>query len=117
MTNPRKKNPNDLVKESPIPYAGDPVLPVARPAAPNHPGGRPRLFDGPTVRLNLFVPEDTAKRIRHMAVDQGVSPSQLVDAWARRAELDSAVARGLKDFQEGNILDNKEVMRKLSKWG
>lgn len=79
-------------------------------------GGRPRLFEVPTVRLNLFIPEDTAKRIRHFAIEQGVSPSQLVDEWARRAELDAAIARGRKAIQEGRTVDQEEAERRLSRW-
>ena len=80
-------------------------------------GGRPKLFEVPTVRLNLHIPEDTAKRIRHFAIEQGVSPSQLIDGWARRAELDYAVSRGLKDIEKGLTVDLKEAERRLSKWG
>jgi predicted transcriptional regulator len=79
-------------------------------------GGRPKVFEAPTVRLNLFIPEDTAKRIRHFAVEQGVSPSQLIDEWAKRAELDKAVARGRKAIQEGRVVDQEEAERRLSRW-
>ena len=89
--------------------------PADEPAAPR--GGRPKLFEVPTVRMNLQVPEDTAKRIRHFAIEQGVSPSQLIDEWARRAELDYAVARGMKEIAEGHTVDLKEAERRLSKWG
>lgn len=78
-------------------------------------GGRPRLFDMPTVRLNLFIPQDTAKRIRHLAVEQGVSPSQLVDEWAKRAELDKTIARGRKAVQEGHTMNQDEAEWKLSR--
>ena len=83
--------------------------------SPNR-GGRPRLFDVPTVRLNLFIPEDTAKLIRHFAIEQGLSPSQLVDEWARRDELDRALARGKAAVQEGRTVDQKEAERRLSRW-
>lgn len=83
--------------------------------APNK-GGRPRLFEVPTVRLNLFIPEETAKRIRHFAVEQGVSPSQLIDEWAKRAELDKAIARGRKAVQEGRTIGQEEAERRLSRW-
>jgi hypothetical protein len=83
---------------------------------PPKPGGRPRLFDVPTVRFNLFLPEETAKLIRHFAIDQGLSPSQLVDEWARRDELDRAIARGKAAVQEGRTVDQKEAERRLSRW-
>ena len=79
-------------------------------------GGRPRIFQEPTVRLNLFIPEMTAKRIRHLAVEVGVSPSQLVDEWARRAELDMTIARGRKAVEEGRTVDQEEAERRLSRW-
>ena len=82
----------------------------------NNRGGRPRLFEAPTVRLNLFIPEDTAKKIRHQAIEQGVSPSQLVDEWVRRAELDKAITRGRKAITEGRVVDQEEAEKRLSKW-
>lgn len=93
---------------------------AAKEAKPKEPatsrGGRPKLFEVPTVRLNLFIPEDTAKQIRHLAVERGVSPSQLVDEWAKRAELDRAIARGRKAIQEGRIVSQEEAERRLSRW-
>lgn len=89
MSPARKTEPKPVVK----PRGSRPPenhLPLA-PEAPQIPdltkgkGGRPRAFDRETVRLNLFLPEETAKRIRILAVEQGVSPSQLVDGWANRA--------------------------------
>jgi hypothetical protein len=107
MSPARKKHPEDLAMETAAPYAADP---------PPNKGGRPRLFEGATVRLNLFLPEDSAKRIRHFAVEQGISPSQLVDGWARRAELDKAVAQGRKAVDEGRTLDQEAVELRLSRW-
>ena len=117
MSTPRKKASQDLVKEDTTPFANDRPAPGTGPG-PLLPGkgGRPRLFNVPTVRLNLFLPEDAAKRIRHFAVEQGISPSQLVDEWARRAELDKAVARGRKAVQEGRTVDQEEAERRLSRW-
>jgi hypothetical protein len=113
MSTPRKKASQDLVKEDATPFT-DPQ-PAPGPQVHGR-GGRPRLFDVPTVRLNLFLPEDAAKRIRHFAVEQGISPSQLVDEWARRAELDKAVARGRKAAQEGQTVDQEEAERRLARW-
>jgi len=113
MGTPRRKRTQDLVQEEAIAYTCDPT-PPADPG-PNR-GGRPRVFQVPTVRLNLFLPEDSAKRIRHYAVELGVSPSQLVDTWARRAELDRAIARGREDVQEGRTLDQEDAERRLARW-
>jgi predicted transcriptional regulator len=79
--------------------------------------GRPKLFQSPTVRLNLHIPEGTAKSIRHLAIEQGISPSQLIDAWARKAEMDDAIARGLKAIVEGRTVSQEEAERRLSRWG
>lgn len=111
MSTPRKRKPMDQVKEDATPYAAD----AAAEPEPNR-GGRPRVFDVATVRLNLFLPEDAAKRIRLLAVEQGISPSQLVDGWARRAELDRAVARGRKAVEEGRTVDQEAAELRLARW-
>jgi predicted transcriptional regulator len=117
MSPSRKKASKDLVKEDATPFMDHHAVPQAAPVPVlAGKGGRPRLFDVPTVRLNLFLPEDAAKRIRHFAVEQGISPSQLVDEWARRAELDKAVARGRKAVQEGRTVDQEEAERRLCRW-
>ncbi len=116
MGTQRKKNSPDMAKEEAIPYAADPTPQLTPPGPPPHPGGRPRLYDGPTVRLNLFLPEESAKVIRIIAVEEGISPSQVVDRWARRAELDRAMVSGLLDIQAGRTIDHEEVERRLSKW-
>ena len=109
MSTPRKRKSADLVREEATPYG------LAAEPEPNR-GGRPRLFDVATVRLNLFLPEDAAKRIRHFAVEQGISPSQLVDGWARRAELDKAVAQGRKAVGEGRTVDQEAAELRLARW-
>ena len=91
--------------------------PDATPAEQPPRGGRPKLFSTPTVRLNLNIPEASAKRIRHISIELGVSPSQLIDEWARRAELDHAVARGMKAIEEGHTVDQQEAERILARWG
>jgi predicted transcriptional regulator len=112
MTTRRPKKNQDMVKEDTVAYS---VIPMPSDPAVSQ-GGRPRLFPGPTVRLNLFLPVESAKRVRHLAVEQGLSPSQLVDAWARRAELDWAVERGLEDVAAGRMVDQDEAERRLARW-
>lgn len=80
-------------------------------------GGRPKIFDEPTTRLNLFLPLETVKHIRMMAVQGGVSPSQLVDDWAKKADLIQGIARGDRDFTEGRVVSQEEAERRLAKWG
>ena len=92
--------------------------PPPEAAAPKDPkGGRPKLFkDEPTSRLNLFLPQETVKRIRLMAVERGVSPSQLVDAWTRRMEVIEGVTQGMEDFEQGEVVSHEEALKRLSKW-
>ena len=80
-------------------------------------GGRPKLFNEPTVRINLSIPETTAKQLRHFAVEEGLSLSQLIDGWVRKAELDYALARGRKALQEGKVISQAEAEKRLAKWG
>lgn len=80
-------------------------------------GGRPKIFDEPTTRLNLFLPLETVKHIRMMAVQSGVSPSQLVDDWAKKVDLIQGIARGDQDFAEGRVVSQEEAERRLAKWG
>jgi len=80
-------------------------------------GGRPKLFEEPTVRLNLSLPEQTAKIFRHLAVEEGLSLSQLVDGWVRKAEMDHALARGSKALLEGRVVDQTEAEKRLARWG
>lgn len=80
-------------------------------------GGRPRVFSEPTTRLNLFLPVETAKRIRIMAIQEGLSPSQFVDDLASKAGLILGLARGDRDFAEGRVVSQKEAERRLSRWG
>ena len=117
MASQRKKKPQDIAKEEATPYAVDPADRTVPSEGPSpHPGGRPKLYEGPTVRLNLLLPEDSAKLIRHIAVEEGMSPSQVIERWARQADLDRGIAQGLKDFREGRIVDHEEVVRRLSRW-
>lgn len=80
-------------------------------------GGRPKLFkDEPTSRLNLFLPQETVKRIRLLAVEKGISPSQLVDAWTRRMEAIEAIQEGMEDFDKGAVVGHEDALKRLSKW-
>jgi protein subunit release factor B len=70
--------------------------------------------------MNLQLPAETAKRIRHLAVEKGVSPSQIVHEWASRAGTYEVLARRveelkeeLKEEQENN---QKEADQNLSWW-
>lgn len=79
------------------------------------PVGRPKTFEGPTMKVSVVVPCETARIMRVMAAEQGVSVAQLVDNLAHRAKLLDAVERGRKAFSEGDYVTHKEAGRRLRK--
>lgn len=78
--------------------------------------GRPRTFEGPTTKVSMVVPKDTALALRIMAAEHGVSISQLVDEWTRKARLSEAVRQGRQAIAERDVLDHEEVGMRLRKW-
>ena len=78
--------------------------------------GRPKTFEGPTTKVSVVVPTETARALRVMAAEQGVSVAQLVDEWTRKARLLEAVERGRRAIAEGDVVSHKEVGRRLKKW-
>lgn len=43
-------------------------------------GGRPTVYDEPTVRLNLLLPESLVRETKIRAMDEKVTPGQIVAA-------------------------------------
>lgn len=80
------------------------------------PMGRPRTFEGPTTKVSVVVPSETARLLRVMAAEQGTSIAQLVDDWAHKARLLEAVERGRRAFAEGDFITHEEAGRRLKKW-
>jgi predicted transcriptional regulator len=80
------------------------------------PMGRPRTFDGPTTKVSVVVPSETARLLRIMAAEQGVSVAQLVDDWTHKARLLEAVERGRRAIAEGDFVSHEEAGRRLMKW-
>jgi len=78
--------------------------------------GRPRTFEGPTTKVSVVVPSETARMVRIMAAEQGVSVAQLVDDWTRKARLLEAVEWGRKAIAEGDFVSHEEAGRRLKKW-
>ena len=78
--------------------------------------GRPRSFEGPTTKVSVVVPTETARALRVMAAEQGVSVAQLVDEWTRKARLMEAVERGRRALAEGDVVSHKEAGKRLKKW-
>jgi predicted transcriptional regulator len=79
------------------------------------PVGRPKTFEGPTTKVSVVVPSETARLMRVMAAEQGVSVAQLVDDMTHRTQLLQAVERGRKAFAEGDVVPHKEAGRRLGK--
>jgi predicted transcriptional regulator len=78
--------------------------------------GRPRSFEGPTTKVSVVVPTETAKALRVMAAEQGVSIAQLIDEWTRKARLLEAVERGRRAIAEGDVVSHAEAGKPLKKW-
>lgn len=79
--------------------------------------GRPRAFDAEaTDRLSLRLPAATVKAIKHLAVEAEVTPSQLINAWAQRADFLEAIQRGLDDFKAGKAVSHEAARKRLAKW-
>lgn len=77
--------------------------------------GRPRTFEGPTTKVSVVIPSETARMLRVMAAEQGVSVAQLVDDWTRKARLLEAVERGRKAIADGDYVSHEEAGRRLKK--
>ena len=78
--------------------------------------GRPRTFEGPTTKVSVVVPSETARCLRVMAAEQGVSVAQLVHDWTRKARLLEAVERGKRAIEEGDFVSHEEAGRRLKRW-
>lgn len=65
--------------------------------------GRPRVWDEPTVKVALQLPEDLAKRLRTRAIQDGVSVSRLVGDMIVRREIEECIALGEADIAEGRV--------------
>lgn len=77
--------------------------------------GRPKSFEGPTTKVSVMVPEETARTMRIMAAEKGVSVAQLVDDWTRRATVVEAVERGRQAFEAGDFVTHEEAGARLKK--
>lgn len=83
---------------------------------PTRRGGRPRAFEGETVKVALFLPPDLAGDLKAYAARQRQTPSALVADWIHKAELFEAIARVRQDFVDGNVISHEEILKKLSKF-
>ncbi len=78
--------------------------------------GRPKSFEGPTTKVSVLVPDDTARLMRVMAAEKGVSVAQLVDSWAQQARVLEAVERGRLAVEQGDVVSHEEAGRRLRRW-
>lgn len=79
------------------------------------PVGRPKTFEGPTTKVSVVVPSETARILRVMAAERGVSVAQLVDDLAHREKLLDAVERGRRAFAEGDYVTHEQAGHRLKK--
>jgi hypothetical protein len=66
--------------------------------------------------VSMVMPKDTAAALRILAAEHGVSISQLVDEWTRKARLAEAVQHGRQAIVDGDVLDHEEVGARLKNW-
>lgn len=79
-------------------------------------GGRPKAFEGETVKVALFLPPDLAGNLKAFAAKHRQTPSLLVAEWIQKAELQEAIARGREAFEKGDIVSQEEAERRLSRY-
>ena len=79
------------------------------------PVGRPKTFEGPTMKVSVVVPCETARIMRVMAAERGVSLAEFVDNMTHREKLLDAVERGRRAFAEGDYVTHEEAGRRLRK--
>jgi len=78
--------------------------------------GRPRNFEGTTTKVSVIVPTETARALRVMAAEQGLSVAQLVDEWTRKALIQDAVEKGRKAIAEGDVISHEDMGQRLKRW-
>jgi len=88
----------------------------AQPSAPGRRGGRPRAFEGETVKVALFLPPDLAGTLKAFAAKHHQTPSNVVAEWIQGAEIKEAIAQGRQTFEAGDVVTHEEAMQRLSKW-
>jgi len=93
-----------------------PHHPNANPESPRRQGGRPKAFQGETVKVALFLPPDLAGDLKAFAARHRQTPSLVVADWIKHAEVQEAISRGREDFELGDVVSHDEATQRLSKW-
>ena len=88
------------------------------PQAPRpSPGsGRPRVWDEPTVKVSLQLPEGLAKCLRGRAIQEGVSVSRFVGDLVVHREIEACIALGEADVAAGRVHTWEEFRAELDRW-
>ncbi|MDP2877573.1 MAG: hypothetical protein Q8O00_15400 [Holophaga sp.] len=89
---------------------------TTEPLEPSRRGGRPRAFEGETVKVALFLPPDLAGTLKAFAAKHHQTPSNLVAEWIQGAELQEAIAQGRQAFEMGDVVSHEEARQRLAKW-
>lgn len=79
-------------------------------------GGRPRMWNEPTVKVALQLPEDLAKLLRTRAVQEGLSISLFVGDLVVKREIEECIALGEADIASGRVHTWEEFRAELDKW-
>jgi len=98
------------VAEVTVPYRSqEPALTLRR-------GGRPKAFEGETVKVALFLPPAMAGTLKAFAARHRLTPSLVVADWIQEAEVREALERGRQDFEQGKVVGHEEALRRLARW-
>ncbi len=93
-----------------------PTTAKTRPPAPQRRGGRPKAFEGETVKVALFLPPDLAGTLKAFAAKHRQTPSLVVAKWIQGAEVREAIAQGRQAFETSDVVTHQEALQRLSKW-
>ena len=79
-------------------------------------GGRPKAFEGETVKVALFLPPAMAGTLKAFAARHRTTPSLVVADWIQEAEVREALERGRQDFEQGKVVGHEEALLRLARW-
>ncbi len=87
-----------------------------KPESSKRQGGRPKAFQGETVKVALFLPPDLAGELKAFAARHRQTPSLVVAEWIQNAEVRETIARGRQAFEVGDVVSHDDALQRLSKW-
>lgn len=89
---------------------------IAKSESTQRQGGRPKAFQGETVKVALFLPPDLAGELKALAARHRQTPSLMIADWIKRAEVREAISRGRQAFEDGDVVSHDDALQRLSKW-